>query len=156
MNSGLVLSFHYRWRPARQYPAQRPQRPHSNFLADGEQPIAVNRRFHIGSLHCLKGRKHDGDTCLVVKVARDDKAIIDEFGRGIDSNYVTNIDTELQQIIAISGERIDTEFDMRPADRLRIDFLIECMAGSFQRQDRTAINSFGRKDGNAGTFGETR
>ena len=54
------------------------------------------------------------------------------------------------------AKRVDPQLDMVPADRLRVDLVVEGVARGLERQDGAAIGAALGEDGAARAFGEAR
>ena len=116
----------------------------------------INRRLLTHILHSLKRGKRHRDTCLVVQMARNDKAIVDEFGLRIYGNDITHLNAQPLEILEIASQSIDTQLHMVPADRGSINFLIKGMTRSLEWQDGSAICPLFGKDGCTRSFSKAR
>ena len=106
-------------------------------LGDGEEPVDVNRHAGAVILKRLDGGQHDRHAGLVVEMARDDEAVVEEFRLRIDGDEVADIDAERIGLLARQRGCIDPVFDMGPADGLSVDLVIEVWPEALRRQDRT-------------------
>src|SRR5690606_27592658 len=99
---------------------------------------------------------HQCDAGLVVEMARNDVAVVEELELGVDRDDVTGLDAMANEIGGIVATLVDAQFDEVPADRQAVHLAIEGMAGCLERQDRATKYPLVREHGAARAFGEAR
>ncbi len=133
------------------------RRADADLLGDGEQPVDVDRRRRAARARsALSAASIDGDAGLVVEMARDDEAVVEEFRLRIDGDDVADVDAERERLRAVRRAGVDAQLDMLPADGLRVDLLVEGVARGLQRQDRAAIGALLGEERHARALGEAR
>ncbi len=79
----------------------------------------------------LDRRQHHRDASLVVEMARDDEAAVEEFRLRVYGNDVADLEAEMMQIRRIARPRINTHLDMLPADRQVVHLIVEVWPEAF-------------------------
>ena len=114
----------------------------ADLLGDGEQPVDVDRQSRaLRRCSAFSAASMTRDAGLVVEMARDDEAVVEEFRLRIDGDDVADVDAERCRSRAVARQRVDAQLDMVPADRLGVDLVVEGVARRLQRQDRAAIGA---------------
>lgn len=132
----------------------RARRRRSDFLGDGEQRVAVDRRLLAAFLDRLQRRQQRRDPGLVVQVAGADMAALGELRQRIEGHVVTHRDAQALAVGATGGIGVETQLDVVPTDLQVVHLGIEGVARSQQRQHAATEHALFGEHRDPATLGE--